>query len=371
MSEPANDAVTLTVRTHRRLDALVERLDPGSLAVIDHRDLDAATARALADRRPFAVLNAAEFVSGRYANLGPRVLADAGVVLLEGERDGVRALRDGATLRYSGGRLYDGETAVLDVHELSEPELGQRLDAGRRGLAAQLDSFARTAGVLLREEEDVLLHGADLPELRAHAGDRPVVVVADTATSADLAPIRRFLRQQRPVVVGVGAGADLLGRRRADVVVTGPDTPVGDRALRRAREVVVPGREPLPKRIEKLDIPVHRLETSLPERDLALLLAHAAGAKVVLPVGAPADLDQFVDRERADQASMFLTRLRLGATWVEPASVPLLYTGRVRVWHVLGVLLFALAVLGVTVAATPIGQDWWQDILEGLREVRG
>lgn len=367
MTEPT----TLTVRTHRRLDVLVERLEPGSLAVIDHRDLDAATARALADRAPYAVLNAAEFVSGRYANLGPRVLADAGVLLLEGERDGVRSLRDGAALRYADGRLYDGDKAVLEVHELTGTELDERLEAGRSGLATQLESFAHTAGALLREEEDVLLHGLDLPQLRAQARDRPVVVVADTATAADLAPIRRFLRQQRPVLVGVGAGADLLGRRRADVVVTGPDTPVGDRALRRAREVVVPGAEPLPKRIERLDVPVHRLETSLPDRDLGLLLAHAAGARVVLPVGAPADLDQLIDRDRSDQASMFLTRLRLGATWVEPASVPLLYTGRVRLWQVLAVLLLAVAVLGVTIAATPIGQEWWQDLLEWAREVRG
>src|SRR5215212_6157386 len=98
---------SLTVRTHRDFRSLIGRVEEGDLVVIDRRDLDAASARALLDRRPSAVLNAAEFVSGRFANLGPAVLADAGVLLLEGDPAEVLSVKDGTLLRLDGSTLYD------------------------------------------------------------------------------------------------------------------------------------------------------------------------------------------------------------------------------------------------------------------------
>ena len=45
---------------------------------IDHLDLDRANAQALLDCGVVAVVNAAPFISGRYPNLGPSLLAGAG-----------------------------------------------------------------------------------------------------------------------------------------------------------------------------------------------------------------------------------------------------------------------------------------------------
>ena len=95
-------------------------------------------------------------------------------------------------------------------------------------------------------------------------------------------------------------------------------------------------------------------------------MAHVGGARLVVPVGDPATLEELIDRERSDQASTVLTRLRLGSSVVEASAVPLLYTGRVRFWHLLLVLLAAVAVLVFTIAATPIGNDWWHDLADGL-----
>jgi uncharacterized membrane-anchored protein len=60
-----------------------------------------------------------------------------------------------------------------------------------------------------------------------------------------------------------------------------------------------------------------------------------------------------------------LTRMRLGTSVVEAQAVPLLYTGRVRLWHLLVVLAATLAVLAFTLAATPIGNDWWHRHVAG------
>jgi uncharacterized membrane-anchored protein len=117
--------------------------------------------------------------------------------------------------------------------------------------------------------------------------------------------------------------------------------------------------------VDKLDLPAHTVATGVSSTDLALLIAHSRGARLVVPVGDPATLEQLIDRERSDQASTVLTRMRLGTSVVEAASVPLLYTGRVRIWHLLVVLLATLAVLGFTLAATPIGNDWWHHHVAG------
>ena len=358
-----------TVRVHRDFRSLLDRVEEGDIAVIDRRDLDAASARALAERKPYAVLNASDFVSGRFANLGPEALADAGIVLLEGDPAQVRGLKDGATLRIDGDRLYDGATVAVDARRLSAEEIRARMDGARTGMASQLDTFAHTASEFLRREEGVLLHGTGLPELRTELAGKTVVVVGPHATAADVRRLSTFLREQKPVLLGVDGGAELLlrRRRRPDILVLGPGADPSDRALRRAGEVVLHGApDAVRRQVDKLNLPMHPVTTGASGTDVALLLAHAGGARLVVPVGDPATLEELIDRERSDQASTVLTRMRLGSSVVEASAVPLLYTGRVRWWHLLLVLLVAVAVLVFTIAATPIGNDWAHDVVDRL-----
>ena len=371
---PQDAAGTVTVRTHRDFRALLSRVQQGDLVVIDRRDLDAASAKTLAERKPAAVLNAAEFVSGRFANLGPRVLDDAGVLLLEGDAGTVRGLKDGAELRLEGSTLYDGERLVLEARRLTSEQIHERMDRARAGMASQLDTFAHTASEFLRREEGVLLHGTGLPELRTPFAGRPVVVVGPHATARDVQRLSGFVREQRPVLIGVDGGAELLlrRRRRIDVLVLSRHADPSEKALGKAREVVLHGTgEAIRRQVAKLNVPTYDVTTSASSTDVALLLAHSAGARLVVPAGDPATLEEFIDRERSDQASTVLTRMRLGTSVVEAGAVPLLYTGRVRLWQVLLVLLAALVVLGVTIAATPIGHDWWRDLADRLPEWAG
>ncbi|MGY2874875.1 putative membrane-anchored protein [Marmoricola sp. URHA0025 HA25] len=364
-SAPGPVAGAVTVRAHRDFRMLVDRVQAGDLVVIDRRDLDAASAKALAERRPAAVLNAAEFVSGRFANLGPAVLDEDGVVLLEADPAAVRRLKDGSVLRLDGSRLYDGDEVVVDGRKLTTEEIRERMDRARAGLASQLDTFAHTASEFLRREEGVLLHGTGLPVLRTRLVGRPVVVVGPQATAREVRRLAGFVREQRPVLVGVDGGAEHLtrGRRRIDVLVLGRDAAPSEKVLRRAREIVLHGAgDGVRRQVAKLNVPTYDVATSASSTDVGLLLAHNGGARLVVPVGDPATLEELIDRERSDQASTVLTRMRLGTTAVDAAALRLLYTGRVRIWHLLLVLLAAVAVLAVTVAATPVGQDWWHDL---------
>lgn len=360
-TDPTAGAVT--VRAHRDFRTLLGRVQEGDLVVIDRRDLDAPSARALLERKPSAVLNATEFVSGRFANLGPAVLADAGVTLLESDQARVRALKDGVVLRLDGSTLYDGEQVVLEARRLTGEEIRNRMDRARSGMASQLDTFAHTASEFLRREEGVLLHGTGLPALRTGLAGKAVVVVGPEATAAQVRRLRGFLREQKPVVIAVDGGAELLGRRRIDVLVLSRDAAPGGRTLRRAREVVLHGAfDSVRRQVGKHNVPAHEVTSGAASVDIALLIAQAGGARLVVPVGDPATLEELIDRERSDQASHVLTRLRVGSSLVEASAVPLLYTGQVRRWHLLAVLLAAVVVLGLAVAATPIGNDWWRDL---------
>src|SRR5215468_5121279 len=72
-----------TVRLDRRTKRLVGRLRPGDIAAIDHVDLDRVAADSLVAVGVSAVLNAKPSISGRYPNLGPEVLVQAGIPLVD------------------------------------------------------------------------------------------------------------------------------------------------------------------------------------------------------------------------------------------------------------------------------------------------
>jgi len=371
------DPGTATVRSNRRIAVVLSRLSPGEIAVIHQIDLDASTARELVRRQPRAVVNTAPFVSGRVANLGPGLLLGAGVVLVEATDLDTEAVRDGAELRLEDGTLYDGDRAVATGTVLDAADIAQRLESARAGMAAQLDSFTSNAAEYLRRDEDVLLHGRGVPIVRSRLTGRPVVVVGPDADPGELRGLRRYLREQRPAVIAVDGGADLVGGRRLrpDVVVVAEESLVGlregqaavtQRSLRRARDVVVhtrrAGDSPGAKRLVALGVDPVQFTGSMNSFDLGLLIAHHAGAELVVPVGSRAGLDDLVEGSRGVQASTFLTRLRLGPRLVDAAAVPQLYSGRMRWWYVLLVLVAGLVALAVAIGTTPVGQDWWDQI---------
>jgi len=75
--------VQATARLDRRTKDLTKRLRPGDIAIIDHADLDRVSADALIRCQVAAVVNAAQSIGGRYPNLGPQLLIEAGIPLVD------------------------------------------------------------------------------------------------------------------------------------------------------------------------------------------------------------------------------------------------------------------------------------------------
>jgi uncharacterized membrane-anchored protein len=375
---PSLPGITGTARVDRRTASALKRVRRGDVAIIDHLDVDRAQAEALVAAGVVAVVNASPFISGRYPNLGPELLAKSGVVMLDAVGPEVlHAVRDGTTVRLHEGEVFQGDRLVARGEELSAETIRDRMAEARSGLATQLQSFTHNTTEFLRREQDLLLHGQGMPELRTPLEGRPVVVVVRGYDYLeDLRRLRRFVREQRPVLVGVDAGADALleAGLRPDIVVVGEhEMRAGDKALRSAREVVLhtdrSERAALGERLERLGVRPKPLAASGSTEDVAMLLADTAGASLVVIVGTHATLDEFLDRQRTGLASAFLTRLRIGPKLVDAKSVEQLYSGRVRLWHLALVLLAGLVALGVAIAATPVGGDWWDALADAFSDL--
>jgi uncharacterized membrane-anchored protein len=381
--DPSLPGISGTARVDRRTRSLLPRLRPGDIAVLDHLDMDRASAQALADREVVAVVNASRFVSGRYPNLGPAVLLEAGIVLVEGVGSGVLTkVGDGQAIRLEGGSLLYGDQEIASGQVVDLQTLTASLDEARGGLGSQLESFAHNSTEFLRREQDLLLHGRGAPRIRTKLADRAVVVaVGGPDHEAELASLKRYLKEQHPVLIGVDAGADALlalGRKPDVVVVSSPHIAdpadrVSAKALRGARDVVVVvdhgiGRTPT-ESLERLGVRPHHFETGATAEDAALMLASLGGASLIVGAGVHASLDDFLDRQRGGLASTFLTRLKVGPELVDARAVPQLYAGRLRVWHLWLVLLAGLVAVCAAIAVTPVGQVWWDDLRPALSDL--
>jgi uncharacterized membrane-anchored protein len=359
-------------RIHRRTASLLGCLRVGDIAVIDHLDMDRDTAQALVDAGVVAVVNAGPLISGRYPNLGPERLVEAGVLVVDNAGTEVfDRLKDGTEIRIDGGVVYAGDDLVSPARELTADAVRAEMGKARSGLAAQLESFTHNSTEFLRREQDLLLHGHGVPQTSTEMAARPVVVVVRSHGWEDeLRGIRPFVREQRPVLVGVDRGADALaeaGHRPDVVVVTGDsdDLPSAS-VLRKARDVVVlverGAARGATEQLERMGIRPLRFETTATTEDAALLLASAREASLIVGVGMHATLDEFLDRRRAGLASTFLTRLKLGPDLVDAAALPRLYDGAVRPRHLLGALVAGTLAVAAAISVTPVGQEWVDDV---------
>src|SRR6478752_1733272 len=360
--EPEVSGVRGTVRVDARTKNLTKRLRPGDIAVIDHQDIDKVSAEALLACRPSAVVNAAASISGRYPNLGPEILVDGGITLVDNAgQDVMHALHEGQQVRIEDGAIYVGDAIVAKgrVHD-HESVLAAMNDA-RAGLAVQLEAFAANTMEYLRRERELLLDGVGVPDIvTGLEGRHALVVVRGYHYKQDLQTLRHYIREFRPVLIGVDGGADALVEEghRPDLIVGDMDS-VSDATLTGGAEVVVhayrDGNAPGLDRVRKLGLDPVVFPATGTSEDVAMLLADDKGATIIVAVGTHATLVEFLDKGRSGMASTFLTRLRVGGKLVDAKGVSQLYRSRISNLSLAVMLVVGLFALFVALAATPGG----------------
>jgi uncharacterized membrane-anchored protein len=372
--------VTGVARVDRRTAKLVTRIRPGDIAVLDHVDLDRGSAEALVAARVGAVVNASPSISGRYPNLGPEILAAAGVpVLDEVGTEVFAAIKDGTRVRLDGDTLYVGEREVATGTPQSTETVAARLLDAKAGMSAQLEAFAATTIDFMKRERALLLDGVGIPEIGTSLAGRPVVVVVRGYDhAADLAALRDYIRECRPALVGVDSGADALleAGYRPDLVLGNPET-MSNEVLRSGAEVVVhvpPEGEPVGlERVQDLGIRPVVFAAAGSSEDAAMLLADERGAALIVAAGTRATLLEFLD-EGAAMASAVLTRLRLARKLVDATAVGRLHRSRISAGVLCLLVLAALVAAGATMAVSSAGRPylamlagWWTDIASWFR----
>lgn len=329
--------VSGTVRVDRRTKRLLTRVKPGEIAVLDHRDLDRVAAEGLVEAGVRAVVNAARSISGRYPNQGPLVLLRAGVVLIDDAgAELFEAVREGDLVHVDGDEVWHDGRVVAKGVRLSEHDVRQRMQAARHSIGEELERFAVNTLEYIREEARLIFEPLALPTLRTDfRGRHALVVVRGHDYKHDLRALRAYIREFRPVLVAVDGGADaLLEAGLTPEVIVGDFDSLSERALRSGAELVhhvhpdgrAPGREHLVER----GVPYQEFVAEGTSEDVAMLLAHEAGAKLIVAVGTHATMVEFLDKGRKGMASTFLTRLRLGPMLVDAKGVNQLYESRIR-----------------------------------------
>jgi uncharacterized membrane-anchored protein len=348
--------VTSAARIDRRTKNLTKRLRPGDIAIIDHVDLDRMAADALVVRQVAAVVNAAPSISGRYPNLGPQLLLEAGIPLVDDMgQDVFTKIADGDIVRLDGETLYASDQVIAKGTVQTAESVAAAMAEAKAGVAVQLDAFVANTMEYLKRERDLLLDGVGVPALKTKLEGRHVlVVVRGYDYREDLVVLRPYIREYRPVMLGVDGGADALieAGYTPDIIVGDMDS-VSDAALASGAELVVhayrDGRAPGLQRVQEMGLASVVFPAAGVSEDVALLLADDLGASLIVVVGTHYTLTEFLDKGRSGGSSTWLTRLRVGSKLVEPKGVSRLYKSRISGWWL--VVMVATAFVTLLAAA--------------------
>ncbi|QGG95223.1 putative cytokinetic ring protein SteA [Actinomarinicola tropica] len=326
-------------RVGRRTKELVNRIEAGDVAVIDHEDLDPVAAESLLKAGVHAVVNAAASVSGRYPNRGPLILTSAGVVLVDRAGPEVMdAVADGQSVTLEGGDVrVDGQVVARGVPQTSATLTAAIQDA-RQTMGAELARFAENTLGYIQSESHLLLDELEIPDIRTDlAGRHALIVVRGSDFRDDLEMLRRggYMQEMQPVLIGVDGGADaLLEMGLTPDLIIGDFDSVSETALRSGAELVVhayrDGRAPGAARLEDLGLEYLTIGSEGTSEDIAMLLAWERGAELIVAVGTHSSMADFLDKGRAGMASTFLVRLKVGPILVDAKGVSRLYRHQVR-----------------------------------------
>ncbi len=364
------------VRVDRRTKNLVKRLQGGDIAVIDHEDLDRVSADGLVACSPAAVVNAAASISGRYPNAGPLVLIEAGIPVLDNVGSQViEDVQEGAQGQLDQDRLLVDGQCVATGTPLTRDAVDAAMEAARQDISEQLAAFAENTMRYLVKERDLLIDGVGVPPLRTDLDGRQVlIVVRGHHYQEDLVTLGPYIREYRPIMIGVDGGADaILAAGYGLHLIVGDMDSVSDEALTCGAEIVVhayrDGTAPGLERVNALGVDPVVFPAAGTSEDVAMLLADHQGASLIVAVGTHATLEEFLDKGRAGMASTFLTRLRVGGKLVDAKGVSRLYRQRIANWQLALLLCAGFFALLMALQSTASGQVFVGLLVQSVQDV--
>lgn len=345
-----------TARLDHRTKNLVKYLKPGDIAIIDHADLDRVSAEGLVDARVEMVINASQSISGRYPNLGPLILCSAGVQIIDNVgKDIFHKIKDGDRLSIHNGQVFRQDQLISQGEVLMIEDVEEKLKQAKDTLSAELEKFAINTLDFMKREKDFLFKEIQPPEISTNFQNRhSLVIVRGYDYKADLQTLRSYIREVKPILIGVDGGADALLEEgyQPDIIIGDMDS-VTDEALQSGAELIVHaypgGRAPGLERLRSLYLNPVVFEAPGTSEDIAMILAYEKGAELIVAVGTHYNLIEFLDKGRQGMASTFLARLRVGDKLVDAKGVSKLYRSTIRISYLAIMLLAALSTIVIII----------------------
>jgi uncharacterized membrane-anchored protein len=306
------------------------------------------------------VVNVAPSQTGKFPNPGPLTLVRGGVRLIDAPgADLFDRVSDGDWLTVRGAMLFSNGTQLASGRALDAEELANALAEQRGRVTEALEEFADNTMRYLRDEGRLLAEGIEFPPLETRFRDRHALVVArGPGHKRDLRIVRPYVREFKPVLIGVDGGADALDEAglKPDVIVGDMDS-VSDKVLRGGTEILVhayaDGTVPAAGRLDALGVTYQVVSATGVSEDLALLLAYEKGADLIVAVGTHFNLIEFLERDRAGMSSTFLARLRVGEILVDAKGVSRLVSRKVGMLPFVALAVTGLGAVVVAIAASP------------------
>ena len=353
---------------------LVKRLKPSDIAIIDHEDIDRVSAESLVACSVKAVVNAAQSISGRYPNIGPSIIVNAGILLLDEAGQSVfEQLSDGELITIDGNSVYR-EGVLIASGTLLDSELVQaRMDAAEDSLDAEMEQFVTNTVEYIEKQKGELIFDPWVPDVGVEfRGRQTLVVVRGYDYREDLKTLKPYIHEMKPVLIGVDGGADaLLEAGFKPHIIIGDMDSVSDKALLSGAEIIAhayeDGSVTASKRMDELGLSYTKWPLSATSEDLALLLAWVKKTDLIVALGTHSNLVEYLDKGRSGMASSFLIRLKVGTKLVDAKGVSKLYRSAPPGWQIPAVLLTFFVALVVVIAISPSLREIFTVIWLNLR----
>jgi uncharacterized membrane-anchored protein len=346
------------VRVDDRPKHLATRLERGEIAVINVADLDRESAAALVEAAPIAVLNAQPSLTGRTAALGPRLILDAGIALVDDLGQDIMSLREGQEVAVTGGKVLVDGGVIATGRTVSAEDL----DVEVADSATLFAGFEGSVEDYLAKDGATVLRGEGVPSIDG-LGKRPILLVSAASEAAsDCRALARWRSEAAPFVIAVDGGADvaLKAHLTLDLVVGDADL-MSEKAIRRARAFIVrvggDGLAPGAQRLDRMGIVYERVAMAGTSLDAALVVAAHSSATAVITAGVSYGEAELVDAGRALVAPAFFSRLAVGSLLIGAQAVAATFRPRPRGWTLVLLALVALGLMGVALWSTPWGND--------------
>lgn len=343
---------------------LVKRLNPGEIAVLKHRDIDEIAARSLVEKRPKAIINTYQSISGKYPNRGPSILLEAGILTIDVDDELIFDLiEENSRVKILNDELFLNDKYIGKGNLLTKEIIKIKTEEAQKNLETVLDDFIENTLEYAKKEKKLILGNLNIPDVDINIKNKHVlVVVRGKDYKKDLLAIRTYIEEVKPVLIGVDGGGDaLLEFGYVPDIVIGDMDSVSDSCLKQCKEIVLhaysDGRAPGLQRIEEHGLSYTLFPSPGTSEDVAMLLAYEKGADFIVAVGTHTNMIDFLEKGRKGMASTFLVRLKIGPKLIDAKGVNKLYKERIKPIHLFSVVISSLIPIIIVSLYSPLSKQ--------------